>query len=171
MAKATTITEAIKNWKEKTGQKALEVTLSFQTPPIQKMDNSLSILEKCEKLSLSTNLIEKIAGLSGLKHLKILALGRNQIKNLSGLENVSETLKELWISYNLIEKLKGVSVLKNLRVLYFAHNLELPKLEDLLFVGNPLYDSMEEAMWRIEASRRLPNLTKLDGDPIIREQM
>ncbi|KAJ9575386.1 hypothetical protein L9F63_025663 [Diploptera punctata] len=160
MAKATTITEAIKNWKEKTGQKALEVTLSFQTPPIQKMDNSLSILEKCEKL-----------GLSGLKHLKILALGRNQIKNLSGLENVSETLKELWISYNLIEKLKGVSVLKNLRVLYFAHNLELPKLEDLLFVGNPLYDSMEEAMWRIEASRRLPNLTKLDGDPIIREQM
>lgn len=36
-------------------------------------------------LSLSTNNIEKIANLNGLKNLKILSLGRNKIKTLTGL--------------------------------------------------------------------------------------
>ena len=75
------------------------------------MENSLSVLEKCEKLSLSTNLIEKISGLNALKNLKILALERKQIKNISGLESVCDSLEELWISYNLIEKLRGIGVL------------------------------------------------------------
>lgn len=35
-------------------------------PPIEKMDASLSTLVNCEKLSLSTNCIEKIANLNGL---------------------------------------------------------------------------------------------------------
>lgn len=95
---------------------ALEVGFQFQWPPIEKMDNSLSALTKCRKLSLSTNMIEKIAGISALKNLKILSLGRNYIKSFSGLEGVAETLEELWISYNFIEKVKGVQVLKKLKV-------------------------------------------------------
>lgn len=47
---------------------------------------------------------------------------------------------------------------------------ELPCLEDLLFVGNPLYDSMEEAVWKVEAIKRLPNLRKLDGEPVVRDE-
>jgi len=43
-------------------------------------------------LSLSTNAIEKIANLNGLKHLKILCLSRNNIKNLNGLEAIGESL-------------------------------------------------------------------------------
>ncbi|XP_052120746.1 uncharacterized protein LOC113204524 isoform X3 [Frankliniella occidentalis] len=97
------------------------------------------------KLSLSTNMIEKIAGISSLKHLKILSLGRNYVKNFAGLEAVGETLEQLWISYNLIEKIKGVNVLRKLKVLYMSNNLvkdwvefnrlsEIPLLEDLLFV-------------------------------------
>ncbi|KAM3594587.1 uncharacterized protein V6R79_010238 [Siganus canaliculatus] len=126
MAKATTIGEALAKWEEKSGEKANQATavkLYGQIPPIEKMDASLSNLTNCEKLSLSTNCIEKITNLNALKNLKILSLGRNNIKALNGLEAVGETLEELWISYNLIEKLRGIHVMKKLRVLYMSNNL------------------------------------------------
>lgn len=44
-------------------------------------------------------------------------------------------------------------------------------MEDLLFVGNPLYESMEENVWKTEATKRLPNLKKLDGEPVINEEI
>lgn len=65
---------------------------------------------------------------------------------------------------------------------------ELPVLEDLLFVGlyqfivnilksihacligNPLYDNLEETAWRAEATKRLPNLKKLDGETVLRDE-
>ncbi|KAE8749907.1 hypothetical protein FOCC_FOCC003376 [Frankliniella occidentalis] len=183
-SRPTTIKEALKRWEDKhPGEniaEAKEVNLQWQWPPIEKMDNSLSVLSACEKLSLSTNMIEKIAGISSLKHLKILSLGRNYVKNFAGLEAVGETLEQLWISYNLIEKIKGVNVLRKLKVLYMSNNLvkdwvefnrlsEIPLLEDLLFVGNPLHENTDEAMYRAEVVKRLPNLTKLDGEPVIRE--
>ncbi|XP_042636954.1 dynein axonemal light chain 1 [Orycteropus afer afer] len=183
-AKATTIKEALARWEEKTGQKpseAKEIKLYAQIPPIEKMDASLSTLANCEKLSLSTNCIEKIANLNGLKNLRILSLGRNNIKNLNGLEAVGDTLEELWISYNFIEKLKGIHVMKKLKILYMSNNLvkdwaefvklaELPCLEDLVFVGNPLEEKHSaEGNWIDEASKRVPRLKKLDGTPVIKE--
>ncbi|KAL2099007.1 hypothetical protein ACEWY4_005487 [Coilia grayii] len=183
MAKATTIKEALVKWEEKSGEKVGEakaVKLYGQIPPIEKMDASLSTLANCEKLSLSTNCIEKIANLNGLKNLKILSLGRNNIKNLNGLEAVGDTLEELWISYNLIDKLKGIHVMKKLRVLYMSNNLvkewgeflklaDLPELVDLVFVGNPLEEKHSmEGNWMEEATKRLPKLKKLDGNPVIK---
>ncbi|KAG9481374.1 hypothetical protein GDO78_010556 [Eleutherodactylus coqui] len=180
MAKATTIKDALSKWEEKTGQKAAEakeVKLYAQIPPIEKMDASLSTLVNCEKLSLSTNCIEKIANLNGLKNLRILSLGRNNLKNLNGLEAVGETLEELWISYNLIEKLRGIHVMKKLKVLYMSNNAvkdwaefgklaDLPCLEDLVFVGNPLEEKHAlEGNWVEEATKRLPKLKKLDDNP------
>ena len=44
----------------------------------------------CRKLSLSTNMIEKIGGLSNLGKLEILSLGRNNIKQLANLEPVAD---------------------------------------------------------------------------------
>lgn len=78
--------------------------------------------------------------------MKILSLARNNIKNLTGLEPVGDTLEQLWISYNNIEKMKGINVLRKLKVLYMSNNFvkdwsefqklaDLPVLEDLLFVG------------------------------------
>ncbi|CAN0543787.1 unnamed protein product [Rangifer tarandus platyrhynchus] len=183
-AKATTIKEALARWEEKTSQKpseAREIKLYAQIPPIEKMDASLSTLSNCEKLSLSTNCIEKIANLNGLKNLRILSLGRNNIKNLNGLEAVGDTLEELWISYNFIEKLKGIHVMKKLKILYMSNNLvkdwaefvklaELPCLEDLVFVGNPLEEKHSaEGNWIEEATKRVPKLKKLDGTPVIKE--
>ncbi|XP_015763851.1 PREDICTED: dynein light chain 1, axonemal-like isoform X1 [Acropora digitifera] len=125
MSKGTTIKDALASWEKKHECKASEATeikLYAQYPPIEKMDASLSTLANCEKLSLSTNCIEKIANLNGLRNIKILSLGRNNIKNLNGLEAVADTLQELWVSYNNIEKLKGIGVLKKLKVLYMSNN-------------------------------------------------
>ncbi|XP_040457526.1 peroxisomal succinyl-coenzyme A thioesterase-like isoform X3 [Falco naumanni] len=186
-AKATTIKEALAKWEEKNGQKASEakeVKLYGQIPPVERMDESLSTLVNCEKLSLSTNCIERIANLNSLKNLRILSLGRNNIKNLNGLEAVADTLEELWISYNFIEKLRGIRVMKKLKVLYMSNNLvkdwaefvrlaELPLLEDLVFVGNPLqekYASDQKNNWIEEATKRVPKLKKLDGILVIKQE-
>lgn len=185
MSKGTTIKDALAALEKKTEVKASEakeIKLYAQYPPIEKMDASLSTLTNCVKLSLSTNCIEKIANLNGLKNIKILSLGRNNIKNLNGLEAVADTLEELWISYNNIEKLKGIGVLKKLKVLYMSNNqvkawdefqklTELPVLEDLLFVGNPLEEKHSaEGNWREEATKRLPKLKKLDGVTVVRQE-
>lgn len=183
MSKATTLKEALAKWEEREGVKAIEakeIGLQFQFPPIDRMTAELSMLVNCEKLSLSTNQIFQIVGLSpNMRNLKILALGRNNIKSLYGLEAVANTLEELWISYNNIEKLKGIEQMRKLKVLYIACNSVRDwkefsllaslrgSLEDLIFLGNPLADSMEETAYRAEAIRRLPFLKKLDGEPIV----
>lgn len=94
---------------------------------------------------------------------------------------MAETLEELWLSYNLVEKLKGIHVLQKLKVLYLSNNLikdwvefnrlqELPALESLLFVGNPLMETVgDEAAWRVECIKRLPLLKKLDGETVVIE--
>ena len=66
IGKPTICKDAIRRWEEENGHDAstaTEIILSFQWPPLEKMDNSLSSLSTCEKLSLSTNMIEKIAGI------------------------------------------------------------------------------------------------------------
>ena len=44
---------------------------------------------------MSTNAIGTIAGLNQMSKLKILSVGRNAIKNLNGLEPVSDTCVSL----------------------------------------------------------------------------
>lgn len=90
MAKPTTIKEALTKWEERTKQdstKATDIGLQFPFPPIEKMDATLATLTECRKLSLSTNMIEKIAGIGSLKNLRILSLARNNIKALNGIVN------------------------------------------------------------------------------------
>eukprot|EP00891_Asterochloris_glomerata_P007676 jgi/Astpho2/7676/e_gw1.00115.188.1_t len=180
----TTVKEAIAKFeaaKSVTAADAEKVELFGQVPPIEKMDASLSTLKACKYLTLSTNNIEKISSLSGLDNLKTLSLGRNQIKKIENLDSVAETLEELWISYNLLERLVGVEKLGALRVLYCSNNKikdwsetdrlgPLAALEELLLVGNPLYneykDKGETQAYRIEVLKRIPQLKKLDGIPV-----
>lgn len=82
-----------------------QVELYGQQPPISKLDGALATLTNCKHLSLSTNNIDKVERLGGLTALRVLSLGRNQIKKLEGLDVLADTLQELWISYNLLEKL------------------------------------------------------------------
>lgn len=179
----TTIKKALQLWQQDNPESdlasAIEVQLQFRWPPIEKMDDSLSALVKCQKLSLSTNMIKRIVGLSQLKSLKILSLGRNHIRYVDGIESVAETLEQLWISYNMIAKLGGMGVMKKLKVLYIGNNSindwnevdELGKLKDtlekLVLAGNPLAASMHIADYRKEIKKKLPFLHFLDGRPAI----
>ena len=82
---STTCREAIKAWEtsnQKKASEAVEIKIMCQFPPIDKMDDSLNTLEMCEYLSISNNSIERIISLPKLKNLKILSLGRNNIKRL-----------------------------------------------------------------------------------------
>ena len=149
---STSCKAAITKWTEATGQnpaEATEVKLIALIPPMDKMDESLSVFEKVERLSLSTNYIERIQFLK-FKNLVILSLGRNNIKRIQGLEEVSATLCELWISYNIIEKLEGLSSLAKLTTLFIGNNkikswdevsklAQLPELKFILLTGNPIY--------------------------------
>jgi len=38
-----------------------------------------------------------------------------------------------------------------------------------IFSGNPLYESLDESVWRCDCIRKLPKLVILDGVPIIRD--
>ena len=62
-------------------------------------------------LALSTNSIDKIAGLGGLDALQILSLGRNLIRKIEGLEPVGATLEQLWLSYNQLERLVSLKTI------------------------------------------------------------
>lgn len=78
MSKGTLIKDAIAKWEAATGNKASEATvvkLCGLNPPIEKMDSALSQLVNCEKLSLSSNNIEKIAFLTNLRNLKVRSSG------------------------------------------------------------------------------------------------
>lgn len=71
--------------------------------------------------------------------------------------------------------------MKKLKILYMSNNLvkdwaefvklaELPSLEDLVFVGNPLEEKhCAEENWIEEATKRMPKLKKLDGTPVVKE--
>ena len=111
-----------------------------------------------------------------MESLKILSLGSNQIKKFENIEAVSATIEEIWISYNLITSLSGLDKAKKLKKLYMSNNLvekwsEIeklqanPELEEVLFFGNPFVDE-DNAAYRIQLLKVLPNLNKIDGLPV-----
>eukprot|EP00920_Eleutheroschizon_duboscqi_P014176 GHVT01033052.1.p1 GENE.GHVT01033052.1~~GHVT01033052.1.p1 ORF type:complete len:190 (-),score=16.19 GHVT01033052.1:708-1277(-) len=169
MSRGIPISKAIQQWDEKNGKSLAEEThvkLICHLPPIDKLDNYVNQLVACEKLSLSTNCIDRMNNLPGLKNLKILSLGRNQIKRIAGLEEVGSTLEQLWLSYNQIEKLDGLQPCTGLKVLYISHNkikaweeidrlANLPQLVDVLFKGNPIYEGLLNSL--VFLSRRRPH--------------
>lgn len=129
--KGTPLSKALSLWEEKNGKPAAEaeeIKLIFlvlwclpKNPPIDKLETSvLSTLTRVEKLSISSNSIDKIVNFPPLKYLTRLSLARNCIRKISGLEEVAGTLKELWLSYNLIEKLEGLSMCTKLTSLFIG---------------------------------------------------
>ena len=175
----TALKDAIKNFEAAKGVKAAEtekVELYGIEPPIAKMDSSLGTLKACKHLALSTNNIAAISNLAGLENLKVLSLGRNQIKKFENIEAVAATLEEIWISYNLIQSLSGLGSAKGLKKLYMSNCLiekwsEIEKLqnntelEEVVFVGNPFVDE-DNAAYRVQLLKLLPNLKKIDGLPV-----
>lgn len=112
-----------------------------------------------------------------MRNLKILSLGRNNLKFLTGLDGVADTLEQLWISYNNIEKLTGIEKLQKLKIVYASNNKikdwgevarlsTLPLLEGLLIKGNPVRrEDMSDEQYVNEVKKRVPQLKILDGEP------
>ena len=113
-----------------------------------------------------------------MKKLKILSMGRNNLKRIEKLDESAGTLEQLWVSYNSISNLDGVLNLSKLTTLYLSNNQIkdvaevaklgcLPDLRDVLFKGNPFYDSFDTAdACRQAIIKRLPQISKLDGQLI-----
>ena len=73
-----------------------------------------------ERLSISSNTIDKMVNFPPLKYSTRLSLARNNIKKIQGLEEIAGTLKELWLSYNQIEKLENLSMCQKLTTLFIG---------------------------------------------------
>ena len=176
----TTCREAIKKWQEEKQQdpaEAEEVLLCCQIPFIERLDDSLNQLENVEKLSLSTNSIDKMIALPKLRKIKILSLGRNNIKRIAGLDEIGQTLEQLWISYNQIEKLDGLTQCIKLKTLFASNNRVknwddvgklalLPELKIVVLVGNPIYGTGEKKEWAVTAAqvvKKIPNIEYVDN--------
>ena len=169
--------EAIKRWEQKTGQSPADVTelvLTCQLPtPIDRLDDSLNMFENIEKLSLSTNAIERMVALPKLKNLKILSLGRNNIRRFQGLEDIGQTLQELWISYNQIEKLDlqpcvqlHTLLMSNNRIKTwdeFAKLQTLQNIKTVLFIGNPVYAGLEKDEAIPKVVKKIPQIETVDS--------
>ena len=156
-------------------------------PPVTKMDREgLSLLVNCQRLALSSNAIEKIGpGLNLIPHLEILSLSRNKIKKLENLD--LPHLKQLWLSYNFIDRLSGLEKLVSLTTLYLSNNCierwgEIDKLEanrnlvDLLLINNKIHTEIDKSTdetrreYRLQILLRLPQLVKIDGEPVLPEE-
>ncbi|KAL7673661.1 hypothetical protein ACOME3_008514 [Neoechinorhynchus agilis] len=183
--KGVNISHALRQLEKESGQKAedmVEVKLYGRVPPINRLDAGLRRLQSCIKLSVSSNWIDRITHMQGLRNIKIMSIGRNLLKSLDGLGPVAGQLEQLWASYNSIHDLKPLRELANLKVLYIAHNLindvsqldnlrRLRELRDFCFYGNPVYDRMvsgdgddiDDAAYRTEMRRRLPQVIRLDN--------
>ena len=176
----TSCKEAIKKWEQREGKspaEATEVKLIATIPPIDKMDEMLNQFENCQKLSLSTNCIEKLITLPKLKNLRILSLGRNNIKRIGSLEEVGSTLEELWLSYNQIEKLDGLAPCVRLHTFFLSNNrvkswdevpklAQLPEIKTVLLKRNPIYaEGKEEAATEniLQVVKRIPQIETVDG--------
>nr|CEL65645.1 TPA: hypothetical protein BN1204_014880 [Neospora caninum Liverpool] len=78
--------------------------------------------QKNLRWSLKTSVTLSTLWMVCTENLQILSLARNQIKRISGLEEIGQTLRELWLSYNQIERLDGLQPCVKLEVLYMSNN-------------------------------------------------
>lgn len=87
----TTLAQALKTWETANPDVPLAeadyIKLYCQQPPINKLDNSISVCGNCERIALSTNNIDRMVPLTGMSKLKILSVGRNLIKKVEYLES------------------------------------------------------------------------------------
>jgi dynein light chain 1 len=90
-----------------------------------------------------------------LKNLKILSLGRNNIKRIMGLEDIGQTLEQLWMSYNIVEKLDGLQPCIKLHTLFLSNNKiakweEIAKLDQLNELKNKSITSYDSRAYHVK---------------------
>ena len=109
-----------------------------------------------------------------LKNLKILSLGRNNIKRIVGLDEIGQSLEQLWISYNQIEKLDNLNPCIKLHTFYASNNRikswdeigklgQLGEIKHVNFVNNPVYADKTREECAPYVYKKIPQLESIDG--------
>lgn len=114
------------------------------------------------RLYLGENQIDRLEGLEILVNLKILHLRSNKIWNLSGFDARCAKLNYLNLRNNEITKISEFEKLNC-----------LPALETLIIMENPAIDDKEmeeEFAYRQIILAMLPNLTRIDKDPVMYDE-
>ena len=150
---------------------------------MDKMGEELNQFESAEKMSLSTNAIERMTALPKLKNLKILSLARNNIKRIMALDEVGQSLMELWLSYNQIDKIDGLQNCVKLKIFYLSNNrvrswdelnkvAMLPEIKNVLFIGNPIWHALgkdDKDQFIPQVVKRIPQVDTVDGKQVLQE--
>lgn len=124
-------------------------------------------------ISIQSNRLTNLTGLSGLPNLEELYLSHNAITDLSGLES-NTTLRVLDFSNNQVSHLSHLSTLKNLEDVWASNNQlasfeeverelkDKEQLQTVYFEGNPLQKN-GPAVYRNKVRLALPHITKIDA--------
>ncbi|CAK9828473.1 Leucine-rich repeat-containing protein 23 [Anthophora retusa] len=114
------------------------------------------------RLFLAENQIEKLEGLEILVNLTTLHLRSNKLSNLTGFDSRCAKLNYINLRNNEIIKLSELEKLSC-----------LPALETLIILENPSVpdrEAEEDAAYRHIVLAMLPNLKRLDKDPVLFEE-
>lgn len=133
----------------------------------------MTTLSNLKILSIQSNRLTSITGLSSLKSLEELYISHNALTSLSGLES-NTALRVLDISNNQISKLEGISHLTHLEELWASSNLlsnfdeverelrDKKELQTVYFEGNPL-QTKGPAVYRNKVRLALPQVKQIDA--------
>ena len=134
---------------------------------------NLDALSNLRIISIQSNRLTSITGVSSLPNLEELYLSHNAITDLSGLES-NTTLRVLDFSNNQVSHLEHLGTLKNLEELWASNNQlasfdeverelkDKEKLETVYFEGNPLQTN-GPALYRNKVRLALPNIKQIDA--------
>lgn len=137
---------------------------------------NLDALTNLKILSIQSNRLTKIDGLSKLKNLEELYVSHNAIEEISGLEE-NTNLNVIDISSNPIKQLKGLKTLEHLQE-FWASNCQLSsfeeiekeladkkELETVYFEGNPLQKA-QPVLYRNKVRLALPQIRQIDASKL-----
>lgn len=153
-------------------------SLRFATPSLRCMRRTnsfqnLDALSNLRIISIQSNRLTNITGLSNLPNLEELYLSHNAITDLSGLESTT-TLRVLDFSNNQVSHLEHLGTLKDLEELWASNNQltsfdeverelkDKEKLETVYFEGNPLQTN-GPAVYRNKVRLALPQIKQIDA--------
>lgn len=134
---------------------------------------NLDSLSNLTILSIQSNRLRSITGLSSLKSLEELHISHNALTTISGLES-NTSLRVIDISANPIDHLTGLETLKNLEEFWASwckiesfdevekQLVDKENLETVYFEGNPL-QTKNVVLYRNKVRLALPRIKQVDA--------
>ena len=127
--------------------------LSIQSNRLTRI-SGLSDLPNLEEIYISHNALTEMSGLDKNHSLRVLDISNNQIQHLSGLKQLSK-LEELWASSNLLGSFDEIE----------AELKDKQDLNTVYFEANPLQLN-SPALYRNKVRLALPQIEKIDASKI-----